>query len=96
MPDLERYTLEFSADGGRVALRADCNRGAGGVTFPEPHRIAFGALALTRALCPEPSLGERFARELSPAAIWFEREGDLFFDLPYDSGTQRFRRAAAP
>jgi para-nitrobenzyl esterase len=96
VPDPERYTLAFSAEGTRVALRADCNRGAGAVAFPEPHRIAFGALALTRAMCPEPTLGERFARELSRAAIWFERDGDLFFDLPYDSGTLRFRRAGAP
>lgn len=93
VPDPERYTLAFSADGGRVALRADRNRGAGSVAFPEPHRVAFGALALTRGLCPEPSLGLRFARELSRAVLWFERDGDLFFDLPYDSVTLRFRRA---
>ena len=31
----ERYTLRFS-DGDRVALRVDCNRGAGSVVFPEP------------------------------------------------------------
>ena len=35
----ERYTLRFS-DGDRVAVRADCNRGAGSVVFPEPGAIA--------------------------------------------------------
>jgi hypothetical protein len=34
----ERYTLRFS-DRDRVALRADCNRGAGSVVFPEPGAI---------------------------------------------------------
>ena len=59
----ERYTLRFS-DGDRVALRADCNRGAGSVVFPEPGAIHFGALAITRAMCPTGSLGDRFAREV--------------------------------
>lgn len=94
VPDPERYTLSFSPEGNRVALRADCNRGAGGVSFPEPHRIALAALATTRAMCPPGSLGDRYVRELSRAAIWFLRDGDLFFDLPHDSGTMRFARAA--
>ena len=43
----ERYTLRFS-EGDRVALRADCNRGAGSVVFAEPGAIRFGVLRFTR------------------------------------------------
>jgi hypothetical protein len=65
----ERYILRF-LDGGRVALRADCNRGAGSVVFPEPGAIHFGALAITRAMCSTGSLGDRFAREVVHAERW--------------------------
>ncbi len=93
VPEPDRRTLAFAAGGARVARRADCSRGAADVAFPEPHGVAFGPVALIRALCPPPSLGERFAREMPRAAIWLERDGDLFFDLPHDPGMPRFRRA---
>jgi hypothetical protein len=34
MAEPERYAMRFS-EGDRVAVRADCNRGAGSVVFPE-------------------------------------------------------------
>jgi hypothetical protein len=37
----DRYTLTFTK-GDRVALRADCNRGAGNVTFPEAGAVRLG------------------------------------------------------
>jgi META domain len=67
--DPERYILRFS-EGDRVTLRADCNRGAGSVVFPEPGAIRFGALAITRAMCPIGSLGDHFAREVVRAGRW--------------------------
>ena len=39
---------------------------------------------------PEESLGDRFAAQLAGAATYFIREGDLYLDLKYDSGTMRF------
>lgn len=88
----ERYTLAFLPEG-RVALRADCNRGGGGVSFPEPGALRIGALALTRAFCPPPSLSDRFARDVARAARWALRDGALDLELPADSGVLRFARA---
>ena len=73
-------------------MRADCNRGAGNVTFPEPGAIHFGALAITRALCPPGSLGDRFAREVGRAVRWQVHEGELRLKLPADAGSLRFTR----
>ena len=85
----ERYILRF-LDGGRVALRADCNRGAGSVVFPEPGAIRFGALAITRAMCPPGSLGDRFAREVEHASRWAIQRGELRLELSGDAGVLRF------
>ncbi len=93
VPDPEHHTLAFTPDGSCVALCADCNRGAAAVAFPEPHRIAVATLALTRAIRPAPSLGARFAREVSRATVRFERGGELLLELRPDSGTPRFRPA---
>ena len=87
----ERYILRF-LDGGRVALRADCNRGAGSVVFPEPGATRFGALAITRAMCPTGSLGDRFAREVVRAGRWAIQRGELRLELPGNAGVLRFAR----
>ena len=87
----ERYTLQFQRDG-RVALRADCNRGHGTYSVGADRQIALGPIALTRAACPPGSLGDRFAREVGRATSYFMRDGDLYLELPADSGTLRFRR----
>lgn len=85
----EHYTIEFWADG-RVALRADCNRGVGGFTLGADNRISFGEFGVTRALCPEGSLSDRYLRELSRVNSYFLKDGDFFLELPFDSGTLRF------
>ena len=87
----ERYTLRFS-EGDRVALRADCNRGAGSVVFPEPGAIRFGVLAITRAMCPTGSLGDRFAREVVRAGRWAIQRGELRLELSGDASVLRFTR----
>jgi para-nitrobenzyl esterase len=89
----EKYTVQFGRDG-RVAMRADCNRGMGSYSVTPDRRLTLGPIALTRAMCPAGSLSDRFAREFGRATIWFMRDGDLYFDLPMDSGTLRFRRQA--
>lgn len=88
----DRYTMTLGADG-RVALRADCNRGSGPYTITPDRRIKMGPLALTRAACPPGSLSDRYVRELERASIYFLKDGALFLDLPADSGTLRFERA---
>jgi para-nitrobenzyl esterase len=87
----DRYTLAFT-NGDRVALRADCNRGAGSVAFPAAGVVQFGPLALTRALCPSGSLGERFAREVGRAARWSVRGDELALELESGEAVLRFKR----
>ena len=86
-----RYTIRFEPDG-RIALQADCNRGAAPYTITGERRFTIGPMALTRAMCPPESLSDRFVREVSRATSLFQRDGGLFLELPMDSGTLRFRR----
>jgi len=87
----ELYTLQFDRSG-RVAVRADCNRGSGPYTVSAGRRITFGAMALTRAACPPGSLSDRFVRDVGRVSSYFVRDGALFLEMPVDSGTLRFRR----
>ena len=87
----EHYILRFT-DSDHVFLRADCNRGAGSVVFPEPGAIRFGVLAITRAMCPTGALGDRFAREVVRAGRWAIPRGELRLDLSGDAGILRFTR----
>jgi heat shock protein HslJ len=87
----ERYTVQFGADR-RLALRADCNRGAGSYSITSDRQIKIGPLALTRAMCPPGSLGDRFVADLSQANFLFFRDGELYIELPVESGALRFRR----
>ena len=89
----DRYTIRFERTG-RVALRADCNRGMAGYSAGADSRIAFQPIGLTRMLCPEGSLSGRFVKEVGRANSYFLKDGDLFLELPVDSGTLRFRRQA--
>jgi heat shock protein HslJ len=87
----DHYTIRFGSDG-KVALRADCNRGMGKYSVTADRKLALKPFALSRAMCPKGSLSDRFAREVGRATSWFLKDGDLFLELPVDSGTLRFRR----
>jgi para-nitrobenzyl esterase len=87
----ELYTLQFDRSG-RVAVRADCNRGSSQYTVSAGRRITLGAMALTRAACPPGSLSDRFARDVGRVSSYFVRDGALFLEMPVDSGTFRFTR----
>jgi heat shock protein HslJ len=87
----ERYTIRFER-GGRAALHADCNRGMTSYSAGRDRRITFRPITLTRAMCSPGSLSDRFAREVGRASSYFLKDGDLFLELPVDSGTLRFKR----
>jgi para-nitrobenzyl esterase len=87
----DRYTIRFQRDG-RAVLRADCNRGTTSYSASSDRRITFRPIALTRAMCPPGSLSDRFAREVGRATSYFVKDGDVFLELPVDSGTLRFKR----
>lgn len=86
-----RYTIRFGTDG-RVAVKADCNRGTAGYSVTAARQITFEPMALMRAACAPGSLSDRFAKEVGRSTSYFIRDGDLFLSLPVDSGTLRFRR----
>jgi heat shock protein HslJ len=89
-PDPSHYTLMLNEDG-TIAVRADCNR-AGGTWKGEDSRITITVTHSTMAMCPPESLDSVYLKDLARAAIYFFRDGNLYFDMPYDSGTMKFKR----
>jgi heat shock protein HslJ len=86
----ERYTLAFQG-GGRVLLRADCNRGSGAYEVNDT-TMKLGAAALTRIGCPPGSQDAEFLRQLARVSRYAVAGGELLLTLA-DGGTMRFRRA---
>jgi heat shock protein HslJ len=86
----ERYTLAFQG-GGRVLLRADCNRGSGAYEVNDT-TMKVGAAALTRMGCPPDSQDGEFLRQLARVSRYAVAGGELALTLA-DGGTMRFRRA---
>lgn len=84
------YTLAFDGDG-TVAMRLDCNRGTGpwsatpGATG-ETGSLTIGPLAMTRALCPPPSMDEKIARDMDFVRGYMLRDGRLSLSLMADGG----------
>ena len=85
----QNYTVWFGADG-RAQMRFDCNRGGGGYEIA-PGRLSFGPLMSTRMACPPASLDNVFIRDLQRVASFFLQDDRLYLELPYDSGTMKFR-----
>ena len=90
------YTLELGADG-RAALRLNCNRAMGSWSASpaadgRTGRLRFGPLAMTRALCPPPSLDGQLGRDLD-AVRGFALTGDrLALSLMADGGILVWQR----
>lgn len=90
--DPTHYTLTFN-EGGTLAVRADCNRGAG--TFTQDGKtLAIGPFALTRMMCPPGSLDSKFVAQVNGVATCFMSGDTLMIDLKMDSGTMRFVRGS--
>ena len=83
------YTIAFGTDG-QVAMRLNCNRGTGpwkadpGASA-DSGNLAMGPLAVTRALCPPPSLDERIARDSEHVRTYLLRDGRLALSLEADA-----------
>ena len=91
VPNPERYTIML-ADDGKLQARFDCNRGGGEYKI-SAGKLAFGPLMSTRMACPPDSLDGPFMRDLQRVTSFFLQDGLLYLELPYDSGTMRFRPA---
>lgn len=86
-----RYTIRLTDDG-KIQARFDCNRGGGSYEISEG-KLLFGPLLSTRMACPADSLDGPFMKDLQRAASFFVQDGELYLELPFDSGTMRFRPA---
>ncbi len=87
----ERYTIRLERTG-RATVRADCNRGASSYAVSATRQIVLKPFTLTRMMCSPGSLSDRFVEELSRGFSYVLKDGELFLDMPVDSGTLRFRR----
>lgn len=87
--DSDKYTLTFNADG-TLAARLDCNRGAGpwrnDIVEPSGGSLAIGPLAITRALCPPPSIDEALAGQLGDVRAFIIEDGRMHMALAENGG----------
>ncbi len=88
--DPSLYTMTLNADG-TVNMRLNCNRANGNWSVdpsadPSNGSIAFGHLAMTRALCPPPSMDELIARQAEYIRGYLLKDGNLYLTLMADGG----------
>lgn len=84
----ERYTLRFEG-GGRVLVRADCNRGSGSYEV-NGNAMKLAPIALTRMGCPAGTQDSEFVQQLAKAASYAIADGELVMTLA-DGATMRFK-----
>lgn len=94
-PSLDRYTLEFGADG-RLSMQLDCNRASAGYST-NPQSRTGGSMAIqvgvmTRAMCQPGAMDTRIARDLSRIRSYTLRGDRLFLALEADGGVYEYRR----
>ena len=94
VPEPANYTVTFAGDGA-IALQLDCNRGVSSYEVKGEGRIAISPIASTMMMCNETSLSHDFTTQLERVGSFFQLEGDLLLEQPYDSGTLRFRPKGA-
>jgi len=87
----ERYTIMLTEEG-KLQARFDCNRGGGEYEI-SASKLSFGPLLSTRMACPPDTLDGPFMRDLQRVTSFFVQDGLLYLELPYDSGTMKFRPA---
>ncbi len=89
--DRGTYTVAFEP-GGRVSIRADCNRGTGTWSLPDANVIQFGPIASTKAMCPPESLSDQFLRDFQYMTSYILKDGMLHIALMADGGIYDFER----
>ncbi len=87
--DRSKYTLTFG-ENGQLSARLDCNRGAGTwrneISNATGGTLAVGPMAVTKALCPAPTIGELIERQLPYVRSFTIRDGRLNMALMADGG----------
>lgn len=89
-PDPSRYSILLMPEG-HLSVTLDCNAGGGRYTL-DGSSLTLEVTHTTMAACPPGSLAEKFRKDLAAARIAFMRDGDLYLDLMYDTGTMKFAR----
>lgn len=92
--DAPRYTLIF-VPGGSVSVGAGCNRGRGTYKV-SGDRLEFGPMALTRAMCPQGSLSDRYVRALNDVSTFRLKDGHLYIALKSGDGVMHFQPSSKP
>ncbi|MBY6217346.1 META domain-containing protein [Qipengyuania aquimaris] len=91
--DDQRFSIAFG-DEGSAAMQLDCNRGTANYTMEETGetngRLTFGPIASTRAMCPDPQLGDIMARQLPNVVSYALQDGKLSLALKMDGGIFEF------
>lgn len=89
--DPSLYTMHLNGDG-TVTMRLNCNRATGTWTAnpssdPSNGQFGFGPLAMTRALCPPPSMDEGIVKQSQYIRGYLLKDGRLYLSLMADGGT---------
>lgn len=92
--DPSRYTIQLMADG-QVAVQADCNQGTGQYTA-DANALTFSPIATTLIACSPGSLDAEFLRQLNEVTSYLFKDGNLYLELPFDTGSMEFGRAEQP
>lgn len=86
--DPSKYTLGFEK--ALVSMRLDCNRASGPFTVSpasgDGGSLTIGPLAVTRAYCQPPSLGDRVGRDMERVRSYRLVNGRLALSLTADGG----------
>lgn len=82
------YTIEFKEDG-QLAVLADCNRVTGQYTV-DGNQIKIELGVTTMMACPSGSLDAVFSQQLGSVVSYFFKDGHLYMDIKFDSGTMEF------
>ena len=86
--DPSRYVILFKDDS-TANIKADCNNVQATYTALAGN-INIETGPSTMVACPAGSLADTFLSQLNSASIYFIEGGNLYLDLPADSGTMRF------
>jgi heat shock protein HslJ len=91
--DKNKYTVVFG-DGGRLSAVVDCNQGHGSWDSDGPGHLTFGALGLTRMMCPEEGakLDGNLETQWENVTSYVLKGGRLFLSLKTDAGTYEFEQ----
>lgn len=88
--DPSLYTMRLNGDG-TVNMRLNCNSASGTWSAVsndngQSGQFEFGPLAMTRALCPPPSLDEQIAAQSEFVRSFLLKDGRLYLSLMADGG----------